>query len=211
MRKMMLVPPQGLPSPLLSKLSRLDEEMKAILDRTDLDQHTKVAEYSQVLNKYLETRNQYRQPVPVPLVERREVDKKEIDLEAVPSVYRKKAQLLARYMRDNQNIDWNDKNELIIDGATIPESNVIDLIDDLARPTTKTNPRGIDQLITTLKRDNTPHSIIGNKRRLTGSTAAVGPEPPLSLTPPPSPAVTKSTRVRRNKKQTGRGGKWSKW
>lgn len=243
---MMLVPPSHptIQSPLITKLGRLDQEMKTILDRPDIDEETKIQEYSQILSKYLNVQNKLRQPTPIPIVDKRQPTIPKINtlnLSSIPLPYQKKARLIAEHLQQDPTIDWNERNELLLSGSTIPNSNVIDLIDDLARPNSRSQPTGIKQLVEELKRSNIPKSIIGNKNRLVISRQDLNSPPtlsPIQVSPrtprrqtsphyfeenPPSSPITPETpfqttpRRRSSRKQRGRGragrhrSRWSHW
>ena len=69
---MMLVPSsQSLPSHLLQHLSQLDEEMRKILPRTDLDESGEAIAYTQILNKYLKVGEKLHAPQQIKIVEDR--------------------------------------------------------------------------------------------------------------------------------------------
>lgn len=202
MKKMMLVPQQGLPSPLLQKLGRLDQEMKHILESTDLDEQTKANQYSQVLGRYLDTKAQYEKPLPIPIVEQTATKPgKVVNLDSIPSVYRKKASSIVQHITDDPEIDWNERNELIVDGQTIKNSNIIDLVDDLARPSTKREPRGVEEFTQALRRSNIPDSFIANSRRREPTRRPVARGRHQPLPDPPTPPNTPKRS----------GGRWKKW
>lgn len=218
------MPPQSLPSPLLSRISRLDAEMKAVLDKPELDDETKVSAYSQVLSKYLSAREQYARPTPIPVIDIPPTTEKssELQLDAIPKQYTRKAQILLEHIRRSPNIGWNERNELVLEGQAIPNSNIVDLLDDLVRPRAKLNPRGVGDFVRALKKVNVPETLINNRDRWIGeesillrsphrhqaSPKAVQIEEPNLRTPSP---VVKRKKVR-GRTQTGEGGiKWSKW
>ena len=90
MRKMFLSPIVPTSSPLLRKMSSLDEERKRILDRTDLDDKTKAQEYSRVLGQYLEVREQYSRSVPIPIVDQQQASAPNINSQLFPQNSRRK-------------------------------------------------------------------------------------------------------------------------
>ena len=68
MKKFLLVPPSTQSSTLMQNHSKLDEEMKGVLDRRDLDDFSKATAYSQVLGRYLGVKVQLDMPTPIPSV-----------------------------------------------------------------------------------------------------------------------------------------------
>lgn len=223
MKRMMLVPPQNLPSPLASKLSRLDAEMKDVLNKADLDDETKLSAYSQVLSRYLSARAQYARPTPIPIVDvpTSSPAAVEIQLDAIPKQYQKKAQLLIDHIRKSPHLGWNQRNEVVINGESLTNTNILDLVDDLVRPKTKRNPRGIQDFVRELKKANVPQTLINNRRRLDDQEQFFSPSTTPSergnrsgflsesdVQTPPSRVFSKRSRQR---SQSGSGIKWSRW
>lgn len=239
MRKMMLVPSTHptVQSPLIAKLSRLDQEMKSILDRQDIDEHSKVTEYSQILTRYLDTRDKLSRPTSISIIDKQSPTTKtdSLNLASIPLPYQKKARLIAQHLDRDPTIGWNELNELRLSGRTVPNSNMIDLIDDLARPNSRTQPTGIEELVEELKRSNIPRSIVGNKNRLSNvhdslphlSSYETHKSPRRQRSPhyadetlstPPAPQTTPSRSSNRSRrKQRGRGwlsqnrARWTHW
>lgn len=219
---MILMPPQHLTSPLASKISRLDTEIKTILDNPNIDDETKTSAYSQVLSRYLSARQQYSRPTPVPVVDvpPSKDDLGEIQLDAVPKQYAKKAQLLVDHIRRSPGIGWNQRNELVVEGATVPNSNIIDLVGDLVRPKTNFSPRGVGDFVRVLKQTNVPVSLINNRDRWLdhesdlhrrASRRQSSPIADDRVPTTPSPAAKRYKSRRMTTLQSGEGIKWSKW
>lgn len=226
MKRFLLVPPtqpMPPPSPLARKLGELDAEMKSILDRNDLDEYEKAVQYSQVLEKYISVKQKMMRPTPIPLVEQTPPAKPavapvipnksgHVDLEQFPTQYRNRAQNLLKHIENQTDIRWNDRGELLVDGAPYAGSHIIDLLDDTVRHNKKTaGPPGSDTFVDALLNSNVPRTLIGNKNRLIRQ---------FDNTPPPSPLTVRdsprghSTRGRGRRKvtqdQTGYGlTKWA--
>ena len=195
---MLLTPMPASPSPLIEKMSRLDEEMKRILDRSDLDDKTKAHEYSQVLGQYLATKEQYSRPVPIPIAEPTPVPT--INTQLFPQNSRRKAEALLDFIKDTPGISWNDRRELVLDGKTLHSTNVVDLIDDLSRPLTKKEPRGIEPFVQALTEANVPTSYVANRRRLDSTTTRLPPTPPVT---PETPKIPRQAKRKPNR--------WDRW
>lgn len=92
--------------------------------------------------------------------------------ETFTKTYRNDARQLLRFMsrpqRDgNQSFGWTDNNEVIIDGRTIPGSNIVDLTHAIVRTRAVGRlPVGWNRMINVLKRANVPKEYIHNKRAL---------------------------------------------
>ena len=122
MKKMMLVPSYTLPSPLMQKLSQLDEEMQKILLRTDLDESSTANAYSQVSDKYLKMKEKLHAPQQIKIVEDRSdalstttnevrLDQKEI-VGMFPQQYRSCAENLLKHLNMSTDLSWNQRREL---------------------------------------------------------------------------------------------------
>ena len=198
-RKMALVDPRLLdtlrspPPPLATdnlgkKVQALDDEMKTILDRKDLDDGTKVTLYNQVLQRYnvLATKR-IKEPLRVITVNESEVASESegavrapiSGLEAtvlatVPRTMQAKASRLMEHLK--RDITWTARGELIHEGVPIVGSNVVDLVNDLLRKS-KTAPTGWQPFARQLRAINLPMTLVGNVAR----RAYIRPEP--SITP----------------------------
>ena len=122
MKKMMLVPSYTLPSPLMQKLSQLDEEMQKILLRTDLDESSTANAYSQVSDKYLKMKEKLHVPQQIKIVEDRNdapstsangvrLDQREI-VNMFPEQYRSRAENLLKHMNMSTDLSWSQRREL---------------------------------------------------------------------------------------------------
>ena len=125
--KVFLVPLNQLPSPLSRKLTDLDSNMQDILKRDDLSESGKGTLYAQTLEKYLNFQQQLQQPIKVPLLERNvspagNTPQPNIDLALVPAKLRPKADILVRFIKDNTDLSWTNKGELISKGNVIHDS-----------------------------------------------------------------------------------------
>src|SRR6188508_1944483 len=120
-KKYILVDPQMYRPSLPEKsLSGLDFEIKTILNN-DLPDDEKAKMYSSALKKYKTYDNSTKIPEPKPTV----------DLtDTLPPNQQYKVKKLWRLVRDNPDIDWSDKGELIYKQSLIPNSHVSDLFSD---------------------------------------------------------------------------------
>ena len=109
-----------------------------------------------------------------------------------------KARLLLKYIADNPDIKWNDKNELVYKGQTIPNSNFHDLFQDLVRNLRKAGrpPKGFDQLAQALKDQNVPLTAIGHEARRRHIADEVIEEGPSEETPK-TPKIKRSVRKKK--------------
>ena len=167
---MLLIPAglfPGTNDPKVEKVSQLDEQMKEILGRKDVDERTKATMYSQILQQYLNLKRKLDAPRTVPVVKKRRESTSENSsnttakpstvgspaptsssakatdplattvLENLPKKYRVNATTLLQEIEKSPNVSFNDRGELLIRGKPVRCSHAVDLIDDVVRPPTK--------------------------------------------------------------------------
>ena len=220
-RKMALVDPRLLdalrsqphPTDTVGKIVQtLDEEMKTILDRKDLDDGIKVTLYNQVLQRYNDLSDKrVKEPIRTISVNEstkasktKDEEKDEEDtpirrleatvLDTVPKSLQAKARRLMEHLK--RNVTWNDRDELVHKGVPIAGSNAVDLVHDLLRKRKTDAPTGWQSLAKQLRTANIPMELIGNatrrtyiqtdslpRRSATTPRAVVGPRKSLRWTP----------------------------
>ena len=190
-KKMILVDPlqweakhrvsHPIPDGLSTSLTNLDQDMNAILHDDNKDVYTKAKIYQQTLNRYLTLADKYRdKPIgKIEMMKQKETDpliKDTVDterdlkskiLDSIPTKLQPKASLLIEHLKENPEIKWDQKLQLVVGDKTITGSNAVDLINDLVRNRKKTpSPHGWEHLAAALKKTNTPKEFIGNPLRL---------------------------------------------
>ena len=63
-------------------------------------------------------------------------------------------------------ISWNDNGQLVLDGSTIPNSNIVDLVNDLMRKRKGFNPKHSNTFAKTLTKINVPDDYVRNPDRI---------------------------------------------
>ena len=188
-RKMALVDPRLLdalrsqpPTDTIGKIVQaLDEEMKTILDRKDVDDGTKVTLYNQVLQRYNGlVDKRVKEPIRVIAVNEsaegpKARDEEEEDapirrleatvLDTVPKSLQAKARRLMEHLK--RNVAWSDRGELVHEGVPVARSNAVDLFHDLLRKRKTDAPTGWRSLAKHLRAVNIPMELIGNAARRT--------------------------------------------
>ena len=87
-------------------------------------------------------------------------------LETVPKKWQAQASRLLTHIKNNPDVNWSEKGELVLKNKTIPKTHVVDLVNDLLRKRTSTpSPSGWMHLADALKDYNIPHELIGNDDR----------------------------------------------
>ena len=172
-------PQQPLPDPLATSLSSLDQTMQGILQTTSGgDDYAKAQIYSQALQRYLRQADQYRErplgKVTVKEIESVEDAKSDKDVSQIKQLLRgtlppsliRGGTTLAETLADLPEVNWDDKLQLIVDGKTVENSNVVDLLSDLGRKKkTSKPPKGMNELLTVFKERNIARSLIPNEAR----------------------------------------------
>ena len=177
--RLQLTPQQPLPDPLATSLSSLDRTMQDVLqNHTPGDDYTKAQLYSQVLQRYLRQADQYRErplgKVSLKEIEWVEDDKPDKDVSQIKELLRgtlppsliRGGTTLAETLADLPEVNWDDKLQLIVDGKTVENSNIVDLLSDLGRKKkTSKPPKGMNELLTVFKERNIARSLIPNEAR----------------------------------------------
>ena len=191
-KKMILVDPRMLdslqktppvPEATSKSLSEIDQAMRDVLDRDDMDDNNKADSYQQLLWRFLKRFGQYRDkplgkveisqtsptsvtsPDEETIVQKTSKVEKRV-LESVPKTMKRKAQLLLDHMKDNTDASWNEKGELVYQGQTMEGTNMSDLVNDALRQRKKTeDPRGWQTFAEALKASNVPRELIGHPER----------------------------------------------
>lgn len=141
-------------------LSGLDKEIQNTLNTNEPDD-VKAKLYANTLRKYItimDTPRTNTKPVD---------DDVESDvLESAPSQHRYKAKRLLRTIKESPEASWSPRGEFIYRQRLVPNSNIIDLINDLLRnSTTAAPPTGWEEFSEFLKNENIAKELIVNKQR----------------------------------------------
>ena len=185
-KKMALVDPRLLESvpsqplfanPIGNVMRPLDDEMRFILDRSDLNDREKVVLYNQVLMRYnIFSDKSSQQPVRVtidkpPVKEDEEEDKEKRTesvleneiIDSVPKTLKQKARRLLDKIKGT--VSWNDRGEMVYRNVPVPGSNIVDLVNDALRKRKSFQPVGWKMFARGLKDVNAPMDLIGNPER----------------------------------------------
>ena len=164
-------------SMLEQKLCQLDQAMQQVLDRKDVSQEEKLKLYHQILQKYLLYKDKV-EPMTVkvigepslpephiialpPVEETQESLEAEI-IQSAPKNLRHKASVLLRRLKQDDNIAWNTKGELVYKGDVIPNTHIHDLVQDVLRKRKTHVPVGWQTFARALRESNIPQDLVGN-------------------------------------------------
>ncbi len=195
-KKMALVPADMLgqikEAPLLTQISNLDRGMGSILQNKQLSTDAKFHQYQDALQRFQMLQHERDRPASVPKETKLP---KELLLD-VPAQKKKKARILFDFIENIPELDVNRRNEVIISGETIENSNIVDLFAALTLDRQE-QPRGFQEFSALLRRNNVPMEAIGNRQRLNILTPARVVTPVVG-----SAASTPSTAGRRRRPGT---------
>ncbi|KAJ1191264.1 hypothetical protein NDU88_000580 [Pleurodeles waltl] len=192
---------------------RLDAEIKAILNRTDLKPHDKAGLYSGALQNFLQYYKQLtsektkltlytpdaEQP-PGPSTHAHDIgptpttDAFVLDLlKNISQKYRGAAQMLLSKMSTTKDLTtWNARGEFVYKGQPVAGSHMYDLVRGLTHGktlTTREAPRGWEQFLNAAAELNIPSTIIGNAENRRKLESLKDPAPAIFTR---SPAISTS-------------------
>ena len=81
------------------------------------------------------------------------------------------AKLLFQKLKDHSDvISWNDNGELVLDGSTIPNSYIVDLVNDVMQKRKGFNPEHASMFAKALAKINVPEDYVRNPDRIDSMT-----------------------------------------
>jgi hypothetical protein len=172
------------------KQRELDDAIEEILKNDHMTQDEKAKAYGQVIQKQ-RFWNQRTQNTPTSNDDDPEQLTVNFILDTVPKTFKSRAERLVKLLRDG-GISWTNQGEMVdLDGMTVPNSHISDLVNDLLRYRKSIKPTGRDIMARELKRLNVPQELIGNVERWRNIHQ---PQPSLKL---PTPKRGKKEQRRR--------------
>ena len=168
-------------SPNLQQYYKAREEMNDWLEKGDLPEDTKATMYAQQLQRVKQLKNQVLRPEPSPVqvitqTERtmtsesdsvtssqqlNATDKQIID--SVPKTMQNRAKLLIQKLKDHSDvISWNDNGQSTLEGSITPNSNIVDLVNDIMRKRKGFNPDHSNTFAKALTKINVPEDYVRN-------------------------------------------------
>ena len=166
-------------SPIVKGLVHLDENLDRILTRTDLADSDKQKLYHTNLEHYMGLKDQKTRETPTVNISLkhglsdntsdnttpREMDDSVV-LDSVPKRMRARAESVLKQLKKHPNmISWNRSGQTNLEGKTIHDSNISDLIVDALRGRQNFNPKGSREFFKILSKINMPRDLIRNESR----------------------------------------------
>ena len=172
-----------LPDATTENLKELDNDMKNLLEKDDLSFVDKANHYQQVLYHYLQRAKEYKnkplgsviikqspappdQPTEDGSTDVKAEEEGEDIAEYVPKAYKSKAQRLLKRLRTHPNLSWNQRGEITWDEQVVPQTNLVDLVNDVLRKRKLFSPAtGWETFAAALRDVNVPREFVGNPDR----------------------------------------------
>ena len=154
-------------------------------EKDDVPEDTKATMYAQQLQRVNQLKNQVFRPEPSPIqmitqTERtmtsesdsatpsqqlRATEKQIID--SVPKTMQNRAKLLIQKLKDHSDvIRMNDNGQLVLEGSIVPNSNIVDLVNDVMRKRKGFNPEHSNTFAKALAKINVPEDYLRNSDRI---------------------------------------------
>ena len=148
--------------------------MNDCLEKDDVPEDTKAAMYAQQLQRVNQLKNQVVRPEPSPvqMITRTEqtmtsdisqqlsATGKQI-IDSVPKTMQNGPKLLIQKLKDHSDvISSNNNGQLVLDGCTIPNSNIVDLVNDVMRKRKGFIPEHSSTISKVLTKINVPEDCV---------------------------------------------------
>ena len=155
------------------------------LGKDDVPEDTKATMYTQQLQRMKQLKNQVFRPEPSPvqmITHTEQTMTSESDratpsqqlnatdkqiIGSVPKTMQNRAKLLIKKLKDHSDvISWNDNGQLVLEGSIVPNSNIVDLVNDAMRKRKGFNPEHSNTFAKALAKINVPEDYLRNPDRI---------------------------------------------
>lgn len=120
-------------------------------------------------------------------------------IERVPKSYKQKTKtLLDNIMLHKNKIWWKPGGEVVLNNHTIPNTNIVDLVNDVIRPLKRTKPKGWEEFTLILKEIRVPASCIGNPTNAEFLKKSLGERELKELDTPFSSTIARNSSLAEN-------------
>ena len=201
MKRMVLVPEDAVnryeqrqrleTSPIMSNMIHKNTQMSNILQRESMSDDQKQKLFNAELERYLELRQQKDSHISSVRVIDNEKEQQQaqpetqlsdaVVVEPVPKTMRPRATALLNWLKTRPEVvTWDKTGQVKIEGETIPDSNISDLVSDAMRSRKNFNPTGSREFFQALSKLNVPKDLVRNQERwkqLMGETSSARATP----------------------------------
>ena len=200
-------------APILNNMLQKDIEMSRILYRKDLSDDEKQKLYHVNLERYLNLKRQNDSTTPTVklasnidlkeekvLPQEKEQLSDSVIVENIPKSMRSRAVALLNRLKARPDvISWDETGKVNLDGVSVPQSNISDLISDAIRGRKHFNPTGSKEFFQVLSRINMPRDLVRNEDRWKQAQITAVEDARSSRPQVASPSKYFQTIVKRNK------------
>ena len=163
--------------PIMADALHKDTQMSDILRRDDMTDDQKQKLYNANLEGYLELRQQKDNQIPsVHVVGKKEEQEQHpqpqqqlpdaVVVESIPKTMGLRATALLNRLKTRPDlVKWDKSRQAKIEGETIPESNISDLVSNAMRARKGFNPTGSKEFFQVLSKLNVPRDLVRNQER----------------------------------------------
>ena len=162
-------------SPIMKNMINTDTDMTNILQCTDVDDTEKEKLYAN-LERYLNFRQQKDSQTPTVQIAPSATNKEEpshpnnaqlsdaVVVEHIPKTMRPRATAILNRLKERPDIiTWDKTGEVKLEGESIPQSNISDLISDALRARKNFNPTGSKEFFCALSKINMLTDLVRNE------------------------------------------------
>ena len=162
-------------NPILREMNTIDSQMQGTLHDPKLSDLAKSQKINSLLTKHDNFTKQFQnQPPPLVAVENtQDPDQLQQDhwytkiVNSVPQTLQLKAKSLLDHIKDSKNMQWDRDGRLVINGTTLSNTNMLDLIHGVTRQRkTQPTPTGAGEFLDALAKINTPNELVPNAAAL---------------------------------------------
>ena len=150
------------------------------LEKDDVPEDTKATMYAQQLQRVNQLKNQVFRPEPSPVQMTTQTMTSESDtpseqlsatdkqiIDSVPKTMQNCAKLLIQKLNDHPDvISLNDNGQLLSEGSIVPNSNIVDLVNDVMLKRKGFNPEHSSRFAKALAKINVPEDYVKNPDRI---------------------------------------------
>ena len=161
-------------SPIMASMMGQDTMLNDILKQTDMSDAQRQKVFNANLERYLELRQQKESEIPTVRIARKETSEPEVVNELsdelilgnIPKTMRGRASMLLDRLKTRPDVvSWDNTGQVVVDGKTIPQSNITDLISDAMRARKNFNPKGHKEFFRAMAKINMPKDVARNEER----------------------------------------------
>ncbi len=171
-------------SPITATMMHKDAAMSNTLQQTDMPNDQKEKLFYANLERYFNLKQQKDSQVPtVQLAPMKENPVHELSnaviVETVPKRMRGRATAILNRLKTHPDIiSWDNTGQVKIEGKSILQSNISDLISDAVRACMNFKPNGSNEFFHALSKMNMPKDLVRNDERWKQETVLLGADEP---------------------------------